>query len=110
MAVTTGGIVLPNILLAQSDTPASRKLGIACIGVGGKGFSDMEGAAKGNEIVALCDVDQKNLDKAAAKFPNAKQYRDFRKMLDEVKEIEGVTITTPDHMHYPAAMHAMALG
>src|SRR4051812_5133617 len=110
MAVTTGGLVLPNILIAQSSTPASWKIGMACIGVGGKGFSDMEGAAKENEIVALCDVDEKNLAKAAAKFPDAKQYKDFRKMLDEVKEIEAVTITTPDHMHYPAAMHAMALG
>ena len=110
LAVSTGGIVLPNILIAQDNTPASRKLGIACIGCGGKGFSDMEGAAKENQIVALCDVDASNLEKAAAKFPSAKQYRDFRKMLDEVKEIDAVTVSTPDHAHYPAAMHAIALG
>jgi predicted dehydrogenase len=110
LAVTTGGIVVPNILIAQNSTLASRKVGIACIGVGGKGFSDMEGAAKGNEIVAICDVDSKNLEKAAAKFPSARQYSDFRKMLDEVKEIEGVTVSTADHAHYPAAMHAIALG
>ncbi len=111
MAVTTaGGIVLPNILLAQNDTPAGKKIGMACIGVGGKGASDLEGAARGNEVVALCDVDEKNLTKAAAKYPNARQYRDFRKMLDEVKEIEACTITTPDHAHFPAAMHAIALG
>ena len=70
----------------------------------------MEGAAKDNEIVAICDVDSKNLAKAAEKFPNAKQYRDFRKMLDEVKSIEAVTVSTPDHAHYPAAMHAIAMG
>src|SRR6201999_487099 len=88
----------------------SRKVGYAAIGCGGKGFSDLEKAGKGNEVVALCDVDAKNLAKAALKFPNAKQYRDFRKMLDEVKEIEAVTVSTPDHAHFPAAMHAIALG
>lgn len=90
--------------------PASKKLGIACIGVGGKGWSDMENAAKNNEVVAFADVDSNNLAKAIAKFPNAKPFRDFRKMLDEVKEIDAVTVSTPDHAHYPAAMHAMALG
>jgi predicted dehydrogenase len=107
IAGITGASVFPNLLLAQD---ASKKLGIACIGVGGKGFSDMEGAAKDNEIVAICDVDAKNLAKAAEKFPNAKQFRDFRKMLDEVKSIDAVTVSTPDHTHYPAAMHAIALG
>src|SRR4051812_23553986 len=84
LSVTTAsGIILPNLLLrAQNATPASRKLGIACIGVGGKGSSDMENAAFENEIVAICDVDATALAKAAEKFPNAKQFRDFRKMLD----------------------------
>lgn len=109
-ATTAGGIFLPNILRSQDGVTAGRKVGIACIGVGGKGGSDMTNAAKDNEIVAICDVDEKTLAKAAEKFPNAKRYRDFRKMLDEVKEIEGVTISTPDHAHYPAAMHAIALG
>ena len=109
-ATTAGGIILPNILIAQDSTPASRKLGIAAIGCGGKGASDLEGASRENEVVALCDVDSNNLAKAAAKFPNAKTFTDFRKMLDEVKSIEAVTVSTPDHAHYPAAMHAMALG
>jgi predicted dehydrogenase len=107
---TAGGIVLPNLLLRADETPAGRKLGIAAIGCAGKGASDLEAASKENEVVALCDVDANNLAKAAAKFPNAKLYRDFRKMLDEVKSIEAVTVSTPDHAHYPAAMHAIALG
>ncbi|MEI9894940.1 MAG: hypothetical protein WDN28_13900 [Chthoniobacter sp.] len=45
--------------------------------------------------MALCDVDEKTLAKAAEKYPNAKLFRDFRKMLDEVKEIEAVTVSTP---------------
>ena len=111
VAVTTaGGIILPNILIRADQTPAGKKLGIAAIGCGGKGASDLEGASKENEVVALCDVDANNLAKAAAKFPNAKTYTDFRKMLDEVKSIEAVTVSTPDHAHFPAAMHAIALG
>ncbi|HEY2574148.1 MAG TPA: Gfo/Idh/MocA family oxidoreductase, partial [Verrucomicrobiaceae bacterium] len=109
-ATTAGGIILPNILLRADETPASRKLAVAAIGCGGKGASDLEGSSKGNEVVALCDVDAKTLAKAAEKYPNAKLFRDFRKMLDEVKEIEAVTVSTPDHAHYPAAMHAIALG
>ena len=107
---TAGGIIMPNLLLRAQDTPASKKLGIACIGVGGKGASDMVNASFENEIVAICDVDAKRLAEAAKKFPNAKQYKDFRKMLDEVKNIDAVTVSTPDHSHFPAAMHAIALG
>ena len=107
---TAGGLILPNILIHADQTPASRKLGVAAIGCGGKGASDLEGLSKENEVVALCDVDENNLKKAAQKFPNAKLFRDFRKMLDEVKEIEAVTVSTPDHAHFPAAMHAIALG
>src|ERR1700710_2508587 len=110
-ATTAGGILPPtNLLLRADDIPAGRKLGVAAIGCGGKGSSDLEGLSKGNEVVALCDVDEKTLSKAAEKYPNAKLFRDFRKMLDEVKEIEAVTVSTPDHAHYPAAMHAIALG
>lgn len=107
---TAGSLAFPNLLLRAQDTPASKKLGIGCIGVGGKGFSDMESAAFQNEIVAICDVDANHLARAAERFPQAKQYRDFRKMLDEMKSIDAVTVATPDHSHYPAAMHAIALG
>ena len=110
LAVTTGGLLVPRVFWAQEGVPASRKLGIAAIGCGGKGESDLAAAARGNDVVAICDVDSRTLAKAAAKYPGAKQFQDFRQMLDEVKEIEAVTISTPDHAHYPAAMHAMGLG
>jgi predicted dehydrogenase len=109
-ATTAAGIAMPNLLLRAQETPAGKKLGIGCIGVGGKGFSDMMGASWQNEIVAICDVDSNHLAKAAAKFPNARPYRDFREMLEKEKGIDGVTISTPDHSHYPAAMHAISLG
>ena len=105
-AITATGM-FPNLLLAQG---ASKKVAIACIGVMGKGQSDASGVAENNEIVAICDVDSKSLAAAAKHYPNAKQYSDFRKMLDEVKSIEAVTISTPDHAHYPAAMHALSHG
>jgi predicted dehydrogenase len=105
-AITATGM-FPNLLLAQG---ASKKVGLACIGVGGKGDSDASGVAANNEIVAICDVDARTLAKAAVKYPNAKQFSDFRKMLDEVKGIDAVTVSTPDHAHYPAAMHAIGHG
>ena len=105
-AITASGM-FPNLLLAQG---ALKKVAIAGIGVEGKGASDVAGVADKNEIVALCDVDRTRLAKAQTKYPNAKPFTDFRKMLDEVKGIEAVTISTPDHAHYPAAMHALHHG
>ena len=109
-AATATGIAMPNLLLRAQDVAAGKKLGIGCIGVGGKGFSDMVNASFENEIVAICDVDANFLAKAAKKFPQARQYRDFREMLEKEKGIDGVTVSTPDHSHYPAAMHAISLG
>lgn len=92
---------------------ANDKLNIAGIGVGGKGASDVVGAqeAGDNNIVALCDVDWKQAAGTFKKFPKAVQYWDFRKMLEkEYKNIDAVTISTPDHMHAPAAVAAMQMG
>lgn len=88
------------------------RINVACIGVGGKGDSDVNDAAKcGGNIVALCDVDARFLDKKAAQFPEAKKYVDFRKMLAEMdKSIDAVVISTPDHLHGIAAMTAMQMG
>lgn len=92
---------------------ANEKVNLAAIGSGGKGASDIEGAfeAGENPVVALCDVDWKVGAKTFAKFPNARQYKDFRIMLEkEYKNIDAVTISTPDHMHAPAAMACMQMG
>ncbi len=89
----------------------NEKLNIAGIGVGGKGSSDIDQAGKLGNVVALCDIDDKTLDKKAEKFPNAKKYNDFRKMFDEMgKSIDAVTVSTPDHTHAVAAMMAIKLG
>ncbi len=88
----------------------NEKLNIAGIGVGGMGGGDVNGCGEEN-IVALCDVDWKSAAEIFARFPNAKQYKDYRKMLDEMGDgIDAVTISTPDHTHAPAAYTAMKLG
>ena len=88
----------------------NEKLGIACVGVGGKGSSDTDQAGGVGNVVALCDIDDKRLDEKAAKFPQAKKYNDFRKMLQEMeKQIDAVTVSTPDHTHAPASVMAMKM-
>ncbi len=89
---------------------ANEKLNIACVGVGGKGSSDTDQAGRVGNVVALCDVDSDTLGKKAEKFPAAKKYADFRKMLQEMeKQIDAVTVSTPDHTHAPASIMAMKL-
>ncbi|MEP6663234.1 MAG: Gfo/Idh/MocA family oxidoreductase, partial [Verrucomicrobiota bacterium] len=89
---------------------ANEKLNIAGIGCGGKGASDLEGAAEGQNIVALCDVDETTLNQAAQKYPGAKLYRDYRKMFDQQKDLDAVVVSTPDHHHFPASMMAVQRG
>jgi predicted dehydrogenase len=90
---------------------ANDKLNIACIGGGGKGFVDMKGVSRNNNIVAICDVDWERAANGFKVFPGAKKYKDFREMLDkEGKGIDAVTISTPDNVHAVAAMACMQLG
>ncbi len=89
----------------------SERLNVASIGIGGKGDSDSDQAAKHANLVAICDVDEKRLDDKAKKFPNAKKFTDFRKMFDDMgKDIDAVTISTPDHTHAVATMMAIKMG
>lgn len=92
--------------LAPSDT-----MNIGCVGVGGmQGMNDVMSVATEN-IYALCDVDEGYLNAAALKFPKAKLFRDFRQMLDqEHHNLDGITITIPDHMHATVALWAMERG
>jgi hypothetical protein len=109
--LASGGLFLGAPAIVRGQNLNSR-INVACIGVGGKGDSDVNDAAKcGGNIVALCDVDARSLNKKGEKFPEAKKYVDFRKMLEEMdKSIDAVTISTPDHLHGMAAMAAMKLG
>jgi predicted dehydrogenase len=96
---------------AAADGSPNERLRFACIGVGGKGESDTNDAGEHGEVVALCDIDAKTLDKMGEKFPKAKKYFDFRKMLEDLgDQIDAVTVSTPDHTHAPASVMAMRMG
>jgi len=100
--------IIPSHVLAQ---PPSGKLNVASIGAGGMGAGNTRAAASaGANIVALCDVDWNKADESFKRFPDAKKYKDFRKMLDNEKSIEAVIVATPDHFHTVAAMAAMRRG
>lgn len=102
-------VQLPLAISAQVKQ-ANDKLNIAVIGVAGRGGANLAGVSSQN-IVALCDVDAARLGAAAAKFPQAKTFADFRKMLPAVeKQIDAVVVSTPDHTHAAPAAMAMHLG
>ncbi len=88
---------------------ANEKMNIGVIGIGGKGASDADLCASEN-IVALCDVDEVYSAKVREKYPKAKFYRDFRKMLHKEKSLDAVVIATPDHTHAIIAATAMRMG
>ncbi len=84
------------------------KLNIGVVGVAGRGADNLAGV-KGENIVALCDIDSTRLAAAAAKFPGARTFSDFRRML-ELPEIDAVVVSTPDHTHAVIAKSAMEGG
>jgi predicted dehydrogenase len=108
-AVAGCSIVPRHVVGGAGHTPPSEKVNIAGIGVGGQGRSDLE-ELRDHNIVALCDVDWRRAAETFRRFPNAKRYKDFRRMLDKEKSIEAVVIATPDHTHAVAAMTAIKMG
>lgn len=110
---SAGFMIVPRHVLGKGFTAPSDRLNIAAIGCGGKGDVNINlSYNKGSDnIVALCDVDDRQSKKFREQFPNAPYYKDYRKMLEaEAKNIDAVIVSTPDHMHYPIAMTAMQLG
>jgi len=88
------------------------KMNVACIGIGGKGRSDALAMA-GENVVALCDVEDRppKVEKVLDAYPTAKRYKDYREMLEEMDDqIDAVTVSTPDHTHFPATMMAISMG
>jgi len=111
-AVTGIGFWVAGGVRAQESKSPNERIAFASIGVGGKGSSDSHDAGKSGDMVAICDIDENTLNQAGERrFPKAKRYTDFRKLLDEMgRSIDAVTVSTPDHIHAPAALMAMRMG
>jgi predicted dehydrogenase len=99
------------------STSPNEKLNVACIGVGGKGDSDSDQVGKHANVIAVCDIDDDQLDKKVEKykkenkFPDIQRFNDYRKMYDALgSKIDIVTVSTPDHNHAAASMLAIKLG
>src|SRR3954464_1765521 len=106
LGATAGVIVAPAFVRGQN---LNNKLNIAIIGAGGRGGSNL-GSVSSENIVALCDVNGRNLDAAAAKHPNAKKFSDFRKVFDDAKAFDAVVVSTCEHTHAFATMLALKNG
>ncbi len=120
-AAAAGLLVVPRHVVGatQKKKAPSDTLNIGCVGVGGKGFSDIQAASTEN-IAALCDVDdlqtadflrsdQHEPDKKAM-YEKAAKYRDWRRMLEKEKGLDAITVSTPDHNHAVIAMAGIKLG
>lgn len=109
-----GGTALafPFVVTAKNTT----KVRIAAVGCGGKGWTDLNGAARHAELIAYCDVNvaanrKGGYNLVKEKWPQAKGYSDWREMFEkEEKNFDAVTVSTPDHMHAPVTMNALQLG
>src|SRR5215510_1947602 len=105
--ISTGSTLLafPAILKARSPND---KLNLAIIGSGGRGAGNLSEVASEN-IVALCDVNENNLESAAKKFPQARKYTDFRKLYDNANDIDAVVVSCAEHTHSFATLPALKL-
>lgn len=128
-ALTAGALILPNFISCSANSTVN----VAVVGVSGRGFAnwtqmlgilpDHRRVRAGLEeegqrpphphvkIVAMCDVDDDAAALSYKTLPQARKFKDFRVMMDEMhKDIDAVIVSTPDHMHFAATMAAMELG
>ncbi|MHB8862964.1 MAG: Gfo/Idh/MocA family protein [Pirellulaceae bacterium] len=106
----TAALLGTRVKSAVAKLAPSQKLNLAFIGSGGQASFSLDNLAEHN-VVALCDVDERQAAPAFERFPNAKRFRDYRRMLDDLhQQIDAVVVATPDHTHAPASVRAMRLG
>lgn len=110
-AAMVAGTGFHQLASAAESKSANELLDIACIGVAHRASANVSGVS-GQNLVALCDIDDSYLNKAASQYGKHKsnKYNDFRVLLDKEKNIDAVVVSTPDHTHAPASMWAMQLG
>ena len=103
--------IVPRHVLGRGFTAPSDTVRLAAIGIGGKGESDITEMVKaGASVAALCDVDWRSGAKSFARYPDAKQFKDYREMLATMgSEIDAMSVSTPDHTHAVATMAALKL-
>jgi predicted dehydrogenase len=95
---------------AAESKAANEKLKILCVGTANRAMANINGVA-GEDIVGLCDIDSRYLDKAKSKFPSAETYRDYREMISDMSDkADAIVIATTDHQHAPASIRAVEAG
>ncbi|HAH48435.1 MAG TPA: gfo/Idh/MocA family oxidoreductase, partial [Planctomycetaceae bacterium] len=104
----TGALPLLPLAAAPKSKSPNEKLNLASIGVAARAYANISGT-KSENFVALCDIDSKRLEIASKEFPKADKYDDYRKVLER-NDLDGVLVSTPDHMHAPAAAAALRKG
>ena len=113
-ALASGVFIVPrHVLGGVGFTAPSDQLNVAAVGAGGKGWVNLTNSHQSGEarIAFLCDVDDRQAQKARNEHPKATYYTDYRPMLEKEKDnIDAVIVSTPDHMHAPIALSAMQLG
>jgi predicted dehydrogenase len=109
LATAAAATIVPRRVLGRGVKAPSDQLAIAAVGAGGRAADDLKGLEH-ERIVALCDVDWKRARASFLRYPEAKQYKDFRRMLDREEGIDAVLVATPDHTHAVIAMEAIRRG
>ena len=107
-SIGTAAVWLASHRAFSSGRSANEKLNIGVIGVANRASANLSGV-KSENIVALCDIDENFLQRAAARHPQARIYRDFRKLLEQ-PGLDAVVVSTADHTHAAASVMAMRLG
>ncbi len=106
--IAASTLYAPSILTAESLK--CDKIRVAIIGIGGRGREHVK-CLRNEQLVAFCDVDYQRSAKTINAHPNIPRFDDFRVMFDQMgSRIDAVSIATPDHMHYPIALWAIANG
>jgi predicted dehydrogenase len=109
-AIPTAGFGTTPSLNRLGYKSPNQKLNVGAVGMGIRGPAILTGAAATENIVAVCDVDEERSARGYAEYPNAKKYKDYRKMFEAEKSMDAVMIATPDHTHAPISLLAMQLG
>lgn len=108
-AVVAAGVTTSATVHIARGQNLNEKLNIAVIACGGRGGANLNSVSTEN-IVALCDVNENNLNRAGEKYPQAKKFVDFRKLYDHANTFDAVVVSTCEHTHAFATLPALQLG